>query len=79
MLSLYCSIAMASVFAGRAEVKGTLKRVQFWVSGEQNMRNHDKARTTLLRPVLMTVGLLLITTIAWAQGRKGPGKAVNMQ
>lgn len=44
------------------------------------MRNYDKARTTLTRPVLMVVVLLLIMTIAAAaQGKKGPSKVVNMQ
>ena len=43
------------------------------------MTNHDKVRTTLLRPVLMTAGLLLTMTIAWAKGGKTPGKVVNLQ
>jgi Cu-Zn family superoxide dismutase len=43
------------------------------------MSNHDKAKTTLPRQILMIVGLLLIMTIAWAQGKKGAGKVVNMQ
>ena len=42
------------------------------------MKNYAKGKTTQVRPVLMTVGLLLIT-IASAQARKGQGKAVNMQ
>jgi len=78
MLSLYCSIEKASVFAARAWV-GDRPTSTILVSGEQNMTNHDKAKTTLLRPVLMTVGLWVIMTIAWAQGKKAPGKAVNMQ
>lgn len=43
------------------------------------MTNHDQAKTTLLRPVLVTAGLLLVMTIAWAQGKKGAGKVVNLQ
>jgi Cu-Zn family superoxide dismutase len=78
MLSLYCSIAKASVFAALLGLK-IAQRVQFLVIGEQNMTNHDKAKTTLLRPILITVGLLLIMSIAWAQGKKGAGKVVNMQ
>jgi Cu-Zn family superoxide dismutase len=43
------------------------------------MKNHDKAKTTLKRQILMIIGLLFIMAIAWAQGKKGSGKVVNMQ
>jgi len=43
------------------------------------MTNHYKVKTTLLRPVLMIAGLLLIATITWAKGGKTPGKVVNLQ
>ena len=43
------------------------------------MTNHDRAKTTLLRPVLVTAGLLLVMTMAWAQGKKGAAKVVNLQ
>lgn len=46
---------------------------------EQSMTNHYKVKTTLLRPVLMTAGLLLVMTIAWANGGKAPSKVVNLQ
>src|SRR5712671_870326 len=43
------------------------------------MTNHDKAKTTLLRPILVALGLLLIMTIAWAKSGKAPDKVVNLQ
>ena len=44
------------------------------------MTRHDKTKITLLRPVMMIFGLLLIVSIAWAaQNKKGTGKVVNMQ
>src|SRR5712675_142345 len=43
------------------------------------MTNHDKAKTTLQRPILMIIGLLLIMTLAWAKGGKTSGKTVNLQ
>lgn len=43
------------------------------------MTYREKAKTTSLRLVLTTVGLLLIMSIAWAQGKKGPAKTVKMQ
>jgi Cu-Zn family superoxide dismutase len=43
------------------------------------MTNHDKAKTTLLRPVLVALGLLLIMTIAWAKSGKAPNKVLNLQ
>jgi Cu-Zn family superoxide dismutase len=77
MLSIHCSIAEASVFAASAWVGDRLAST-ILIIGEQNMTNHDKAKATLVRQVLMTVGLLLMT-IAWAQAKKGPAKVVNMQ
>jgi Cu-Zn family superoxide dismutase len=78
MLSLYCSIEKPSVFAAPDWVKDRLAST-ILIIGEQNMKNHDKAKTTSERPILMIAGLLLIMTIAWAQGKKGAGKVVNMQ
>src|ERR1051326_6390590 len=43
------------------------------------MTNHDQAKATFLRAVLVTAGLLLVMTIAWAQGKKEAGKVVNLQ
>ena len=43
------------------------------------MTNHDEAKATLRRPVLVTAGLVLVMTMAWAQGKKGTGKVVNLQ
>jgi Cu-Zn family superoxide dismutase len=43
------------------------------------MTNHHKAKISLLMPVLMTIGLLFIMTIAWAKGGKGINKSVNIQ
>jgi superoxide dismutase, Cu-Zn family len=43
------------------------------------MTNHDKAQTTLARPVLVVLGLLLIMTLAFAKSGKAPGKTVNLQ
>src|SRR5436305_4133929 len=43
------------------------------------MTNHDKTKTTLLRPILATFGLLLIMTLAWDKGDKSSGKVVNLQ
>ncbi|HEX9254521.1 MAG TPA: hypothetical protein VF938_03210, partial [Candidatus Angelobacter sp.] len=42
------------------------------------MTNHDKAKTTLLRPIFATF-VLLIMTLAWAKGGKSTGKVVNLQ
>jgi superoxide dismutase, Cu-Zn family len=46
---------------------------------EQNMTNPDQAKTTSLRPVLTTAGLLLVMTVAWAKGGKTPSTVVNLQ
>jgi len=43
------------------------------------MTNHDKTKTTLLRPIFATFVLLLIMTLAWAKGGKSSGKVVNLQ
>lgn len=78
MLSLHCNIENASVFAALAWVEDRPAST-ILVIGERNMTYHDKARTTLLRLLLMTVGLLLIMTAAWAQKKTGANKVVNMQ
>ena len=41
------------------------------------MRNHHT--TTLRKPILSILGLLLIMTLAWAKGGKTAGKVVNLQ
>jgi superoxide dismutase, Cu-Zn family len=43
------------------------------------MRNHQKAKTPMLKISLLAVALLLIVTAAWAKGGKTPAKVVNLQ
>src|SRR6476620_5218759 len=43
------------------------------------MTNHDRVRTTLLRPVLATLALLFTMTFAWAKRGKTPATVVNLQ
>jgi Cu-Zn family superoxide dismutase len=69
---------IASVFAALAWVGGTPASTILGI-GDRNMTNHDKAKTTLQRPILMIVGLLLIMTIAWANGGKASSKVVDLQ
>jgi Cu-Zn family superoxide dismutase len=77
MLSIHCSIEKASVFAGHLGlcVPG---RVQFPGEGD-NMKNHQEAKTGLLKPGLMLVALLFIMAAAWAKGGKAKPTVVNLQ
>ena|SRR5436190_1900353 len=43
------------------------------------MTNHQETRTSLLKPAMMAIVLLLIVTAAWAKGGKTPAKVVKMQ
>lgn len=43
------------------------------------MTNHQEAKTSLLKPAIMAIALLLIMTAAWAKGGKAASKVVKMQ
>ena len=43
------------------------------------MTNHQEAKTSLLKPAILAIALLLIMSAAWAKGGKASSKVVKMQ
>src|SRR6266853_4069399 len=64
-------------FTRAADGLGAAKRVQFCCSGRSFMKSHQRTKAFLL--IAIAGGLLVLSTTAWAKGKKAPAKTVTLQ